>query len=531
MLRKLGQRFESFFRATAPDPFVLAVGLTVVVFALAMIVEETGPLDTVRAWQGDAGFWSLLAFSMQMVLILVTGHALAATRPVRALIRRVSRLPRSGAQAAALVAFVSIGCALLNWGLGLIVGALLAREVGRVCAARGVRAHYPLLVAAGYAGLMCWHGGLSGTAPLKMTTPADVEKFLGAELAATVDPVPFTDTVLALENGLVSGGLWLLVPLLCYLLAPRAGDAAQPIGEFTEVEDEPEDEPQDEPARAASRRRLGLGLVGLALGVFVLRQWRGEVARGLAALGVDGEALIVALALLVGVGAALFAPRPDPSEPPPQTVPEHIERSPLTAAVLVVLLTAASLRWLADVGIAALDPNAINLLFLTAGLVLHGSLARYAAAIGEAVRGASGIVLQFPFYAGIMGVMRGTGLARDMASFIADHAPAQLYTVVTFLSAGLVNLFVPSGGGQWAVQGPIAVSAARDLSLPVEQAIMAVAYGDQWTNMLQPFWALPLLAITGIKARDILGYTALFLIVGGVWMMGCLFALSAAALP
>ncbi|HBQ14912.1 MAG TPA: hypothetical protein DEF51_28560, partial [Myxococcales bacterium] len=184
MLRQLGHRFERFFHATTPDPFVLAVGLTLVVFGLAALTTETSPLDVVRAWQGDAGFWSLLAFSMQMVLILVTGHALAATRPVRAGITWLARLPRTGAQAAALVAAVSIACALLNWGLGLIVGALLARDVGRACRARGIEAHYPLLVASGYAGLMCWHGGFSGTAPLKMTTAPDVERFLGAELAA-----------------------------------------------------------------------------------------------------------------------------------------------------------------------------------------------------------------------------------------------------------------------------------------------------------------------------------------------------------
>ena len=121
-----------------------------------------------------------------------------------------------------------------------------------------------------------------------------------------------------------------------------------------------------------------------------------------------------------------------------------------------------------------------------------------------------------------MGVMRTTGLARDVADGIAAHASAELYGVVTFLSAGLVNLFVPSGGGQWAVQGRVALSAATELGVPVEQAIMAVAYGDQWTNMLQPFWALPLLAITGIRAKDILGYTALFLVVGGLWMAGAL---------
>lgn len=454
MLRRLGQRFERFFRKTTPDPFVLAVALTLVVFALAMILERKTPVEVIRAWQGDSGFFSLLAFTMQMVLILVTGHALAATRPVRAAIDALAGLPRTGAQAAALVAFVSIGTGLLNWGLGLIVGALTAREVGRSCARRGVRAHYPLLVAAGYAGMMTWHGGLSGSAPLKMTTEADVRSLLGDELAARIDPVPFTDSVLGPQNLVVTGGLLVIVPLLCFFLAPRESDPVEGIERF-----------------------------------------------------------------------APAAPAPEP-EPPPETVPERIERSPITMLLIAVPLLAASILWFFDVGIAALDPNALNLFFLTAGLLLHGSLARYAKALGEATSGAAGIVLQFPFYAGIMGVMRATGLARDFSTWLAGAAPPELYTTVTFLSAGLVNLFVPSGGGQWAVQGPIAIEAAERLGLPIEHAVMAVAYGDQWTNMLQPFWALPLLAITGIKARDILGYTTLFMLVGGVWICGVLIASS-----
>ncbi len=509
MLRRLGHRFESFFRATTPDPFVLAVGLTLLVLGLAAALKATGPLEILRAWQGDRGFWSLLAFSMQMVLILVTGHALAATPVIGHAVRRLADVPRTGAQAAALVAAASIACALLNWGLGLIVGALLAREVGLSCARRGVQAHYPLLVAAGYAGMMCWHGGLSGTAPLEVTTFADLQRMLGAELAATLEPVPFTETVLGLENFVVTGGLALLLPLVAYCLAPR-GPEAVPIASSV-ADRRPEDEP---PAVSPARRRIGLTLAGagaLALGARL-------------ALGTlpGGDGVWVALvAALITLGAVLGA-RPDTAE----TVPEWLERSPWTLAAIGLPLVAAVAQWLLEVGVAELDPNAMNLAFLAAGLLLHGSLARYARAIGEATAGASGIVLQFPLYAGIMGVMRSTGLARDVAEALARAVPSELYTTVTFLSAGVVNLFVPSGGGQWAIQGPVAVEAARALGVPLERAVMAVAYGDQWTNMLQPFWALPLLAITGIRARDILGYTTLFMLVGGLWIVGCLLAFS-----
>ncbi len=459
MLEQLGRRLTSLFRATTPDPFVLAVGLTFVVFVLAFVVEGTPPIEAVRAWQGDAGFWSLLGFSMQMVLILVTGHALAATRPVRAAITRLTALPRDGAQAAALVAFVAISAALVNWGLGLIVGALLARDMGRACARRGISAHYPLLVAAGYAGLMCWHGGLSGTAPLKMTTEVDVTRFLGAEVAAGIAPLGFTDTVFSLANLITSGGLLLLVPAACFVLAPRRAGAAESFADYVDEEEE-------------------------------------EGSGGSPASSAGAE---------------------------PRSVPERIGASPLTLALVVPPLVAAIVLFFRDEGIDALDPNAINLIFLTLGLIMHGSLTAYARAVQDATKNASGIVLQFPFYAGIMGVMRTTGLAATLANGMASLAPAKLYTVTTFLSAGAVNLFVPSGGGQWAVQGPIAVQAAQDLGIPIQQVVMAVAYGDQWTNMLQPFWALPLLAITAMKARDILGYTSLFMLLGGVWMMGSLY--------
>ncbi len=448
MIRRLGHRFAAFFRATTPDPFVLAVGLTLLTFLLAAIIESVGPLEIVRAWQGDTGFFSLLAFTMQMVLILVTGHALASAPVVKRFLVGVAALPRSGAQAAFLVAFVAIFTALLNWGLGLVVGAILAREVGKSCAARGIAAHYPLLSAAGYTGLMCWHGGFSGSAPLMMTTEANVARFLGEDVATEVGTLSFMKTVLSPMNLVVTLGLLFLVPALAAALAPRG---AEPCESMTEYLGAP---PED-----------------------------------------DGE-----------------------EEAAAETLPERIEASPITAWLLVIPLGAAFALWLVDVGIAKLDPNALNLLFLTLGLALHGSLRRYRLAVADAVAGTSGIVLQFPFYAGIMGVMRGTGLGATFASAITSAASAHSYGVLTMLSAGVINLFVPSGGGQWAVQGPIAVEASRTLGVPLSEAVMAVAYGDQLTNMLQPFWALPLLAITGVKAKDVIGYTAIIMLAGAIWM-------------
>ena len=104
------------------------------------------------------------------------------------------------------------------------------------------------------------------------------------------------------------------------------------------------------------------------------------------------------------------------------------------------------------------------------------------------------------------------------AEVAAQSSSTTTLPLFTFVSAGIVNIFVPSGGGQWAVQGPIALTAGIDANVPVGKMIMSVAYGDQLTNMLQPFWALPLLAITGVKAKDIVGYTALLMVVAAVWM-------------
>ncbi len=448
MIRRLGHRFAAFFRATTPDPFVLAVGLTLAAFALAAVIEGEGPVEIVRAWQGDTGFFSLLAFTMQMVLILVTGHALASAPIVKRTLVRIAALPRSGAQAAFLVAFVAIATAILNWGLGLVVGAILAREVGRSCASRGIGAHYPLLSAAGYTGLMCWHGGFSGSAPLMMTTDANVARFLG-ETGAEVGTLSFMETVLSPMNLVVTLGLLVLVPGLCASLAPRGDEPAESMDDYLDGPHDAEAEPEPE--------------------------------------------------------AEL------------ETVPERIEASPITAWLIIVPLAVAFAVWLDDVGIGKLDPNALNLLFLTLGLALHGSLERYRLAVADAVSGTSGIVLQFPFYA-IMGVMRGTGLGATFATAVTSAASAQTYGALTMLSAGAINLFVPSGGGQWAVQGPIAVEASNALGVPLAKAVMAVAYGDQLTNMLQPFWALPLLAITGVKARDVIGYTAILMLGGAVWM-------------
>ncbi|MEZ6318589.1 MAG: TIGR00366 family protein [Phycisphaerales bacterium] len=144
----LGARLSEVFRRTAPDPFVLAILLTIVAAALALTLGDfpNKPADQSRAlylldrWRADDGLWRFLPFAMQMCLVLVTGHALAASRPVRALVRSLASMPRSAPSAAALVGVVAAGAGMLNWGLGLIVGAIFARDVERAMQRRAASA-------------------------------------------------------------------------------------------------------------------------------------------------------------------------------------------------------------------------------------------------------------------------------------------------------------------------------------------------------------------------------------------------------
>jgi len=463
MIARIGLVLSATIGRWIPEPFVLALGLTVLTAILALgfgfpphtnaegvldpVPRSTAALTLLETWWSP-GLWKFLGFSMQMSLILVTGYAIAQSRPVRAFINAVSGIPAGTGSAASLVGLVAMCTGLLNWGLGLIVGALLAHETARSLERRGIRAHYPLICAAGYTGLLVWHGGLSGSAPIKMSKPDQAADILPASVLESmeVSAIPLQDTVFSGMNLFVSVGVLALVALTLFLLAPK----------------------RDEEIR--TRDDLGIGTTDA--------DTNGSSGRdSLAAIVVN---VFVALALLVGM-------------------------------VIYLANNAA--------GPGAIGPNEINATMLGLGMLLHGSPSSYLRAIESGVRGCAGIIVQFPLYAGIMIMMSVSGLMKMASDFAAEHATQESLPLMTFLSAGVVNFFVPSGGGQWGVQGPIALEAGAALGIPPTEMIMSVAYGDQLTNMLQPFWALPLLAITGIKARDIVGYTAIVMVVAGGWMV------------
>jgi short-chain fatty acids transporter len=429
-----------------PDPFVLALLLTVGVAALALSVGEVASpagWTLALAWMQEFSSSGLMAFALKMALILVTGHALALSAPVQRVVDAVARVPRSPGQAAAVVAFVACVTSLIHWGLGAIVGALVAREIGRASLRSGRPVHYPLLGAAAYAGFAVWHGGLSGSAPI---TVASAEHFLSATLADVGAPsmIPLGDTLWSPLNLVVNGVLLVAIPLLCAAMLPR--DSAQWVA----------------PDADAMRPLPAMQADADATGV---QRWQQSVWLG-RTIGAVGVGLFVAA---VGSGRTGF------------------------------------------------DLDTVILGFLFLGISLHGDVVRYAAAVTDGARGAGAIILQFPFYFGILGLMKAGGLIAWLSAKLVSIATATTFPLVAFVSAGLVNLVVPSGGGQWVVQGELLLRAGAALGTSSATTVMAFAYGDAWTNMLQPFWALPLLGIMGLRARDIVGYTAMvFLLVGVV---------------
>ena len=438
--------FDRLMRRYTPDPFVLAVLLTFGVFAASYVtllgkVEGDLTLDVATNKASDllmswgTGFWNpaLNIFTLQMAMVLVAGYAVAVSRPAKKLLSGIASLAKTDGQAVVLVTLTAcIGC-WLNWGLGLMLGAMLCHEVIR----KVPTANFRLLVASAYTGFLVWHGGLSGSIPLGIAAEGNfAEKAIGGI-------IPITETVFSPLNITAVAGLLILLPLTNY--------------------------------------------------------WMGR-SQKVPSVKMEEDAEI------------------DAKRPESPTPAERLEYSPL----ITLLVCAMGFAFLALTFRAptfkGLNLNIVIFMFLFLAVLLHGNLKAMVEAVTDGASRVGPILLQFPFYGGILHLTRDSGLVDVISNFFVQISTTQTYDLYTFYSAGLLNLFVPSGGGQWVIQAPIVIDGAKALGTDVSRAAMAVAWGDAWTNMLQPFWALPILAVSGLKIRDIMGYCVGALIVSGLFL-------------
>ncbi len=445
----LSRWIETGFRKVIPAPFTLAVLLTLLTLLLALLFTDSEEgnhvINVLDYWQ--TGMWdpALLVFAVQMMLILVLGHVLVLSKPMAWLTAKLTSGISGNTSAVVIISISTMLVAFFNWGLGLIFGAIMARKTAEAAALRNFKINYPLIGAAGYVGLMVWHGGLSGSAPLKAAEPGHLASLFPASagnefLAALPDFIPTEITIFSFWNLILFGCLLVLVPLVLFFVAK-----VTPVEHVNFLEE---------------KKKKSTKLISGA---------------------------------------------------------ERLDHSRFLGILFGILLFAAFFAsYYENFLLGNLTPNMLNFLMLCLCILLHRSFASFLKALDEAITGAAAILIQFPLYFGIMGVMSETGMVGNIASFFTSIATAESLPVFSFFSAGLVNIFVPSGGGQWAIQGPIVLESAMNLGLPLNKAIMAFAYGDQITNMLQPFWALPLLAITRLKAREILPYTLLLMLVGTI---------------
>lgn len=475
MLQAAGVYCARLSRKYIPNPFIFAIILSGVVFVMGLVLTPTGPFQMVKHWYG--GFWNLLAFSMQMAVILLFGYVLASSPPARKIIDSAARLPKSAGQGIILITALAVVFGYISWGLGLIVGAIAAKEVCRQAKLRGIRMHYPLAAAAGFSGLIIFNCGFSASAPLLVNTQ-------GHFLMKEIGLIPITQTILTPYNLIVIVAYLLIIPLVYRAMHPRGNG-------IEEIRDD----------EAAS------------LAVPVQSPPAGSVA-GQHSIAKSGEFNRDLTAAVTGAGAGAASVSADWSEDTPssKTIAERLEEAPALTWLVVIAGTSYLAYHFGTRGFD-LNLNIVNFTLLVLGMVAHKTPAAYVKAIDEGVTTCGQIILQFPFYAGIMGMMGASGLVAVFANWLVAVSTPFTFPFVAFVSAAVTNMFVPSAGGQWAVQGPLLIEAAKTLNVDIGVTIMAFSYGDQLTNAIQPMWMLPLLGLTALKARDILGYTAIMMMV------------------
>ena len=444
MFAKSGKFFADQFKIWMPDAFVFALILTIFTALTAFFWTESSTISIISSWYD--GFWILLSFGMQMVLILATGFAIVLSPPVSKLIERLATKVKSPDRVYLLTIIFGGLVTLVSWGW-LVLTAVLARELAK--RVKGV--DYAYLVACVFISSSVWVCGLSSSIPLLLNTP---DNFL-IKAGLLDDIIPTSYTLLSPLNITLMCLYLIATPVIMWLLRPRQGT----VVEMNAMKNTLETENNQTVAQEAH-------------------------------------------------GMILEKP----------TVSDRLNNSVLLQLVIVLMGAYYIVIYFAESGFN-LNLNIMIFSFLILGMAVHRTPMRYAVAMKRACANISGIVFQYPFYAGIMGIMMGTGLGDIMANNMSEMVTQDTLPLASYFLGALVNFSIPSAGGEWAVLGAPLVESARALgaTLAPEQMqayiariAMAVAYGETLTNLIQPFFLLIILPVMGkglkIQARDLMGY-------------------------
>ena len=430
-MEKLTNFFTELMRKYLPDPFVFAIGLTLLTFVLALIIEDTSFIDLTNAW--GTGFWDLLAFTTQMAVILAMGYVLATAPITDKFLNKIASMvhkPKTAIIVATLVGGIG---SYLNWGFGLVIGGIIAKKLA--LKVKGV--HYPLIIAAAYSGFTFYGLGLSASIPILISTP-------GHFLEDAMGLITLSETIFSLPMILTTVVLLITLPLFNAMLHPK-----------------------------------------------------------------DSKNV-------VEIDPALYADQPKPKLTllEDNTLANKLNNSKMLA------YTISALGFI-YIGIYftqgnSLNLNILNFIILFLGIVLLGTPARYIEHLADGIKTISGIILQFPFYAGIMAIMATSGLVDTMSKVFVDISNEQTLPFWGLISSFFINFFAPSAGGHWAVQGPFMIEAAKELGSSIAETSMSVMLGNAWNDLVQPFWILPALALSRLKLKDIMGFLVMIMFYVGI---------------
>nr|WP_293015389.1 TIGR00366 family protein [Mycolicibacterium sp.] len=427
-----------------PDPYLFAVILTLIVAGMvALLVHGATPSGMLKAWYGGVwGSQNIFTFAFQMVLILVTGYTLAEAPVLKRAIVHIAGKPNNQVQGALLCFGVSAVLSLLNWGLGLVAGALVARQVAK----RFTDAHFGYLIAAAFMGFIVWTQGLSSSIALANTDSSSPINVIHKLTGMTV---PLSQTIFQPYSWLSAIAVLTLLALAVWRMAPAQSLAPDPAV-F-------EDETQPTPAPPEGKKTFAEWLENL---------W-----------------------------------------------------------ILNVLVFAAGMAYFVLSGFA-LNISSMIMLFTITSALLHRTPIRFIRAFTGAAKVSGPLLLQYPLYGGLVGLLGYQATKADkplqtlLAQAVVNGATEHTLPFLTFVGSLIISLFVPSGGGHWAVQGPIAVDSALAIGQRSPEYLglisMAVAVGEGVANMIQPFWLLPLLAIAKLNVRQVMGFTVVAFLIGVV---------------